>query len=128
MEVTIAEDPQREIVSFEVELLVIFPPSTVPFVPARPGVSLMPLIKGTATPAQKAAYRERDMPLTTHYDKLGVISHFRHKLIFNRPAGTYKLFDLEKDPDELHNLVEEPRSAGIRKDLHKDYVQSFMES
>jgi len=36
------------------------------------------------------------------------------------------LFDLEKDPDELHNLVDEPGYAGLRKDLHKDYVLPFL--
>jgi hypothetical protein len=72
-----------------------------------PGRSLMPLIRDTATAAQKEAYRERDVPLTTHYDKLGVISQFRHKLIFNRPLGTYKLFDLEKDPMEMVNIVDD---------------------
>jgi arylsulfatase A-like enzyme len=34
--------------------------------------------------------------------------------------------DLEKDADELHNLVEDPSHAGIREDLHKDYVQPFL--
>ena len=38
------------------------------------------------------------------------------------------LFDLEKDPNELHNLVDEAGFAGIRKDLHKDYVLPFLES
>ena len=69
--------------------------------------SLVPLMKGTATEVQRKAYWKRDVILTTHYDKLGVLSQFRHKLIFNRPTGTYRLFDLKEDPGETKNLVDE---------------------
>ncbi|GAB4161120.1 MAG: hypothetical protein Tsb009_38470 [Planctomycetaceae bacterium] len=69
--------------------------------------SLVPLMKGTATEAEKQAYWKRDVILTTHYDKLGVLSHFHHKLIFNRPTGTYRLFDLINDPGEKRNLVDD---------------------
>lgn len=71
------------------------------------GLSLAPLMRGTATDAQRQTYWNRDVPLTTHYDKLGVISQFHHKLIFNRPVGTYKLFDLQADPEESKNLADE---------------------
>ena len=37
-----------------------------------------------------------------------------------------ELFDLEKDPDELHNLVDDPAAAGIRKELHKKYLLPFL--
>jgi arylsulfatase A-like enzyme len=39
-----------------------------------------------------------------------------------------ELYDLEKDHDEMHNLVDDPAFAGIRKDMHKDYVEEFMNS
>ncbi|MCH8828357.1 MAG: sulfatase-like hydrolase/transferase [Planctomycetes bacterium] len=68
--------------------------------------SLVPLMTGTATQAQKRGYRERDVILTTHYDKLGLMSHFQWKLIFNRPTGTYYLFDLKNDPNETRNLAD----------------------
>ncbi len=59
--------------------------------------SLLPLMKKEATPEQVAGYRNRDMVLMTHYDTLGVIAkNFRYKLIFDRPSGTYWLFDLEE--------------------------------
>jgi Sulfatase len=85
-----------------------------------PGRSLLPLMTGTATPPQLREFRDRDMPLTTHHAaKLGVISRFRYKLIFNRPAGTYKLFDLKNDPREMVNLADD------RPDLLKDMLEKL---
>jgi len=71
-----------------------------------PGRSLTPLMRGQKSAELDARYRQRDLILTTHYDTLGVITHFRHKLVFDRPSGTYWLFDLEKDPGETVNLVD----------------------
>jgi arylsulfatase A-like enzyme len=68
--------------------------------------SLAPLMRGDESAETVTQYRRRDIPLTTHHDMLGVISEFRHKLIFERPSGTYLLFDLVDDPDEMHNLVD----------------------
>lgn len=69
--------------------------------------SLLPLMKQNATDEQRRRFWNRDVILTTHYDKLGVLSQFRHKLIFNRPTGTFRLFDLKEDPKESHNLADE---------------------
>lgn len=71
-----------------------------------PGLSLLPLMRGEDDAALLANFRNRDMILTTHYDMLGSIRNFREKLIFDRPSGTYLLFDLEKDPQEMHNLAD----------------------
>ena len=75
--------------------------------PPMPGRSLMPLIREDFLQEDLDEYRNRDMILTTHYDTLGVLSKFRYKMIFDRPFGTFLLFDLEEDPMEMHNLVEE---------------------
>jgi arylsulfatase A-like enzyme len=72
-----------------------------------PGRSLVPLMAQEASEEQLSQYRNRDLVLTTHYDTLGVISGFRDKLIFDRPTGTYWLFDLVEDPMERHNLVDD---------------------
>jgi len=69
--------------------------------------SLVPLMRGNPSHPELQRYRLRDVPLTTHYDQLGVISNFQHKLIFDRPSGTYLLFSLTDDPGEIHNLVDE---------------------
>jgi hypothetical protein len=73
-----------------------------------PGRSLVPALRSKASvpPALAAALRQRDVPLLTHYDMLGVLHDFRHKLIFNRPQGTYLLFDLQEDPGEMTNLAD----------------------
>ncbi len=67
--------------------------------------SLVPLLNGCKD-VNPATYRNRDMILCTHYDTLGVISHFEHKLIFDRPTGTYFVFDLKNDPGETVNLAD----------------------
>jgi len=72
-----------------------------------PGRSLLPLMRDDATEEQLRSIRERDMILTTHYDTLGVLSRFEHKLIFDRPSGTYLLFDLVNDPGEMVNLADD---------------------
>jgi arylsulfatase A-like enzyme len=71
-----------------------------------PGRSLTPLMRGDTSQEHDASYRQRDLILTTHYDTIGVIHQFRHKLVFDRPSGTYWLFDLERDPGETNNLVD----------------------
>jgi len=77
-----------------------------------PSRSLLPLMEnGKVSEEVARQYRQRDILLTTHYDMLGLISDFRYKLIFDRPSGTYLLFDLEeKDQcgmNEMHNLADE---------------------
>ncbi len=46
------------------------------------------------------------MILCTHYDMLGVVSNFEYKLIFDRPTGTFLVFDLKRDPGEMVNLAD----------------------
>jgi choline-sulfatase len=73
-----------------------------------PSRSLLPAMlgKGRVPPEVARSYRHRDVPLLTHYDMLGLIHDFRYKLIFDRPVGTYLLFDLEEDPGEMTNLAD----------------------
>ncbi|MFQ5732385.1 MAG: sulfatase [Planctomycetaceae bacterium] len=70
------------------------------------GRSLVPLMTGTASPEERRRFVQRDIPLMTHFDKLGVLAHSRYKLIFNRTMGTYKLFDVREDPAEMTNLAD----------------------
>ena len=70
------------------------------------GRSLLPLMTGKASAEERRRFAKRDVPLMTHFDKLGVLSQSRHKLIFNRTLGTFKLFDLKEDPGEMANLAD----------------------
>ena len=38
-----------------------------------------------------------------------------------------ELFDLKEDPQESHNLVDDPKFKGIRDELHKDVYQPFVD-
>ncbi|MCH8922674.1 MAG: hypothetical protein IIA67_05945 [Planctomycetes bacterium] len=81
------------------------------------GRSLVPLMRGDRSEEELAKFRDRDIPLKTHYDTIGLLSQGRYKLIFERPTGTYFLFDLLDDPGEMHNL------AGDRPELLEDMLQ-----
>jgi arylsulfatase A-like enzyme len=41
----------------------------------------------------------------------------RHKLIFYAPIKRYQVFDLENDPWEMHDLVDDPAYAQVKGDL-----------
>ncbi len=41
----------------------------------------------------------------------------QHKLIFYAHLNRFQVFDLEKDPWEMHDLVDDPAYAGVKRDL-----------
>ena len=41
----------------------------------------------------------------------------QHKLIFYVPIKRFQLFDLEKDPWEMHDLVSDPEYAGVKAEM-----------
>jgi hypothetical protein len=52
----------------------------------------------------------------------------RYRYLYDRENDVVcEFFDLENDPDEDHNLVDDPAYKGIRQDMHKDYVIPFLE-
>jgi arylsulfatase len=95
--------------------------------PAAKGRSLAPLVKGSGA-GREVAYSE----LAGHQNKgnfLVMAATPRYRYLYDKENNLpCELYDLEKDPDELHNLVEEPGHVGIRKDMHKDYVLPFLDS
>jgi arylsulfatase A-like enzyme len=55
-------------------------------------------------------YYEKSFGLTRHYG----IRTKRYKLIhFYDPVDSWELYDLEKDPSEMHNIYSDPKKAGI---------------
>jgi len=92
------------------------------------GRSLLPIVKDPAARGREVVYSE----LAGHQNKgtfFIMAANRRYRYLYDRENDIpCELFDLEKDPDELHNMVNEPGFAGIRSDMHKDYVQPFMTS
>ena len=71
-----------------------------------PGKSLLSFMQDKNSDELREFFVKRRLLLTTHYDMIGVIVESRYKLIFDRPVGTYLLFDLKEDPRERFNLVD----------------------
>lgn len=67
------------------------------------GESLVPLIQGDFEACNDWA--------TSGYGTAGMIRQGTYKLIIPYPDADPWLFDLEKDPDELHNLATDPAQA-----------------
>lgn len=92
----------------------------LPVPPEIQGVSLLPLLKGEPVKWRDALYYH-------YYDgpgEHGVAKHYgvrtdRYKLIrFYAPADdTWELYDLEKDPEELKSVYNDPAYAEIREKL-----------
>jgi arylsulfatase A-like enzyme len=95
--------------------------------PECEGRSLLPAIKGEGK-LRDVVHSE----LAGHQNKgnfFVMAANERYRYTYDKENKlACELYDLEKDHDEMHNLVEDPRFAGIRNDMHKDYVQSFMNS
>ena len=97
---------------------------------AFPGCSLVPFLRGESTAADWEQCSNRDMLLTTHYDMVGFIDNFQHKLIVDRLTGTYFLYDLVSDPGEKNNLADshpelfEAMLDGLR-DMNLQYPEYF---
>ena len=93
--------------------------------PTCRGRSLVPLVKGQGK-AREVAHSE----LAGHQNKGNYfVAAFneRYRYTYDKENDlACELYDLEKDADEMHNLVDDPSFAGLRKDMHKDYVLPFM--
>ncbi|MBL4848536.1 MAG: sulfatase-like hydrolase/transferase [Planctomycetes bacterium] len=98
--------------------------------PERPleGQSLLPIWKGSPEDdAFRDRYWKRTLLLKTHYDTVGVLVNFRHKLIVDRPTGIRWLFDLEADPGELINLIDrEPELEARLEQVLRAEVETRM--
>ncbi len=79
------------------------------------GRSLVPLVRGEAVPDWRreivAEFHGHHFPYSQR-----MIRDDRHKLVVS-PESVNELYDLETDPDELHNLYEAPAYRAIRDGL-----------
>ena len=95
------------------------------------GVSLAPLLKGkAATKEDKAAIKNWRDAIYYHYYEFpaehDVRRHYgirtdRYKLIhfYGQDVNNWELFDLKKDPHELHNLYGQPGYEQLQRQLHR---------
>src|SRR5204862_2376681 len=83
------------------------------------GRSLVPLLKGAAPADWRTSYYYRyyhdpgDHNTRAHYG----IRTTTHKLIYFWKLDQWELYDLAKDPDELHNLYADPTQKELVKQL-----------
>ncbi len=89
------------------------------------GRSLVPLLKGE-TPddwRKSVYYHYYEFPgwhdVQRHY---GVRTD-RHKLVYYYPIDEWELFDLEKDPDELKSVYDDPAYAGVAAELKTELAR-----
>jgi len=90
------------------------------------GRSLLPAMQGKSL--------ERDIAFSELSGLMGQDNYFvmaateRYRYLYDRENDVVcEFFDLENDPDEDHNLADDPAYEGIRQDMHKDYVIPFLE-
>jgi len=89
------------------------------------GVSLAPLLRGETPPAWRSSYYYRyyhdpgDHNTRAHYG----IRTMTHKLIYFWKKDQWEMYDLTSDPDELHNLYNDPSQqetvAKLKAELYR---------
>ena len=97
----------------------------LPPIAAAPGVDLAPRLRGGPAASRDVELLElvTDVrPNTPYYEqtwRAWRTERFKY-VVRGREDGAqpWLLFDLSDDPFELHNLVDEPRHAGIATELH----------
>jgi arylsulfatase A-like enzyme len=101
----IAKNKQTEAMCY---LLDIYPTlgalANVPAPPGSEGRSLLPVILGTSA-------THRDVIFTAYIDSQRAVRDDRWKLIVYPQINKKQLFDLQNDPDELHDLSADPNHA-----------------
>ena len=97
------------------------------------GRSLVPLLTGSAETEHEAILieyysHENPFPWTAQLD-YRVVRRGRYKYIrWLRFDGGAELYDLENDPYELHNVVDDPEVAAVVEDMQERMRQLVLES
>jgi arylsulfatase A-like enzyme len=95
----------------------------VPVPESFDGESLMPLLRGETPDAWR-----RDVVCEIHGHHFPypqrMIRTARHKLVIN-PPDVNELYDLEIDPHELTNRIDDPAYAAVRRDLMNRLYQQL---
>ena len=92
-----------------------------------PGRSLVPVVE--AGPDAPTAQRHRDAVLSEFagVDPYSMVLTDRYKMTVNtRTREPLDLYDMDEDPDELHNLVEEAALAGVRDSIAEEHLPGLL--
>jgi arylsulfatase A-like enzyme len=89
------------------------------------GASLVPLLRGESPPGWRSSYYYRyyhdpgNHNTRAHYG----VRTMTHKLIYFWKKDQWEMYDLTKDPDELHNLYNDPAqqktAASLKAELYR---------
>ena len=88
------------------------------------GQSLLPFVEGNGTPKEAAfsAITGRNNRTYT------MTATERYRYTLETDSWTpCEFFDLQEDPDELNNLVNDESAQGLMKDMDKDYVKPYLD-
>jgi len=89
------------------------------------GVSLVPLLRGE-TPEdwrKSVYYRYYEHPAVHMVHRHEGVRTNRYKLIHFYRLGEWELYDLERDPDELRSVYQDPEYAEIRRRLERQLAE-----
>ena len=98
----------------------------VPIPTGLHGKSLVPLLEGKQVAWRDAIYYHYYESQATHrVPAMYGVRTERYKLVryYEPQWNAYELFDLQNDPDELRNVVDEPSYAAVRAELTKRLAQ-----
>jgi len=89
------------------------------------GRSLVPLLRGETPPDWRKSvyYHYYEYPAVHAVRRHEGVSTGRYKLIHYYRMGEWELFDLLKDPRELHSVYDDPAYARVRKELKAELAR-----
>ncbi|MBN1249905.1 MAG: sulfatase-like hydrolase/transferase [Anaerolineae bacterium] len=101
----------------------------LPISPHVQGCSLLPVLTGSADPD-----RHREFVRSEYHDALDhrfashatMLRNDRYKLAVYHGQDTGELYDLEEDPEEFHNLWDDPESQALKHQLIKQLFDAVM--
>ena len=94
--------------------------------PAWPGRSLLPVLNGDDTDANTSALVEMDEDYLGF--KMRTLVTKRHRITCYSGHTYGELFDLEEDPDELHNLWDAAAQRELREGLRNQLLDKIMQT
>jgi arylsulfatase A-like enzyme len=100
-----------------------------PMPPAAQAQSLLPALRGEAWSGREAVFSEQagDVALTGA-SLFTMVREHRYKLVHITGSTEGQLFDLERDPGELHNLWDDPAHQAERLRLLQSILEWRMQS